>query len=60
MLYIGIECGVTRRNRIVGGENASHREFPWLIKLDYNGRPHCSGAIISSRYIITAAHCTEG
>ncbi|KAL0270403.1 UNVERIFIED_CONTAM: hypothetical protein PYX00_007825 [Menopon gallinae] len=58
-------CGIDLPRRILGGTTADIDEFPWLALLQYknrNGqRSHdCGGALISSRYVVTAAHCTIG
>lgn len=49
-------------SRIVGGENAKKGQFPYQVSLrNALYRQHyCGGSILSSRYIITAAHCTSG
>lgn len=46
--------------RIVGGNPVDVREFPYQISLRSNGQHSCGGSIISQRYILTAAHCTNG
>ena len=49
--------------RIVGGQNASLGEFPYLVNLGFSvGSSNdvsfkCGGALISRRYVLTAAHC---
>ncbi|XP_011505737.1 PREDICTED: chymotrypsin-2-like [Ceratosolen solmsi marchali] len=45
--------------KVVGGENAVIRDFPYIASLrQHNERHHfCGGVIISNRHIITAAHC---
>ena len=54
-------CGVpkTDRNRIVGGQPADKNEYPWQVALKRAGRnvPFCGGSILSSKTILTAAHC---
>jgi secreted trypsin-like serine protease len=47
--------------RIVGGENAEIRDFPYIasLRLYTEQRHFCGGVIISNRHILTAAHCIE-
>ncbi|XP_061401323.1 serine protease 7-like [Musca vetustissima] len=52
-------------NRIYGGNDANAYEFPWMAFLEYsNTDPFkesvCAGSLITSRYVITAAHCVTG
>jgi len=49
--------------RIVGGEEADQGTWGWAVSLfisDNQGKYLCGGSIISSSWIITAAHCLEG
>jgi Trypsin len=56
-------CGLSNRSsqdRIVGGTEAQPHEFPWqawLILTSVNGQYACGGSLISSQWILTAAHC---
>ncbi|KAH9633165.1 hypothetical protein HF086_013788 [Spodoptera exigua] len=52
-------CGVRNRNRIVGGQETGINEFPMMAALvDLQIRTiKCGGAIITSRHVLTAAHC---
>lgn len=59
-----LSCGVQIVNRrIVGGKITGIDEFPWMAALKYTkseGNPEdfrCSGTLISSRYVLTAAQC---
>jgi secreted trypsin-like serine protease len=42
---------------IIGGETVA--SAPWATGLYYNGSFFCSGAIIASRWVLTARHCIE-
>ncbi|XP_077424652.1 LOW QUALITY PROTEIN: ovochymase-2 [Vanacampus margaritifer] len=43
--------------KVVGGTEAIHGSQPWLVSLRKNGFHFCGGVILSSRWIMTAAHC---
>lgn len=53
-------CGLARRTRIVGGEEAKEAEFPWLAALSRRGKFYCGGALITRKHVLTAAHCCTG
>ncbi|CAG5056907.1 unnamed protein product [Parnassius apollo] len=61
-------CGVSNASftRVVGGVNAKLGDFPWMALLGYKGRGGqgtrwlCGGSLISSRHVLTAAHCIHG
>merc|ERR1719481_2148415 len=56
-------CGKkTEGRRIVGGEEASVNEYPWMVGLYKDGQvfPSCGGALINSRWVLSAGHCILG
>lgn len=48
------------KKRIVGGENAFHGEFPYIVSIrTYQFMlSFCAGTIITNRHVVSAAHCT--
>lgn len=57
-------CGIQNNDRIVGGTQTELDEHPWMALLRYD-KPkgsgfYCGGVLISSRYVLTAAHCVKG
>lgn len=47
-----------RTTRILGGERVSvHQNWPWMVSLRRWGHHICGGVLISSFFILTAAHC---
>ncbi|XP_063833966.1 phenoloxidase-activating enzyme-like [Ostrinia nubilalis] len=52
-------------NKITGGSATNVDQYPWLTLIEYARSDNsiallCGGALISSRYVLTAAHCITG
>ncbi|XP_047485799.1 trypsin alpha-3-like [Penaeus chinensis] len=54
------KCGQKAASRIVGGATTGVNEWPWQAALMYGSQQFCGGSLINDRYVLTAAHCTEG
>ncbi|KAK5892046.1 hypothetical protein CesoFtcFv8_012465 [Champsocephalus esox] len=48
---------VSDGRRIVGGALAVKEKWVWQVSMQWKGKHVCGGAIVSPRWVITAAHC---
>ncbi|KAJ4931421.1 hypothetical protein JOQ06_025717 [Pogonophryne albipinna] len=48
---------VSDGRRIVGGALAVKEKWVWQVSMQWRGKHVCGGAIVSPRWVITAAHC---
>lgn len=52
--------------KIIGGSDATPHEYPWAVQIrtrgvsDWRQNHRCGGALLSSRVVVTAAHCLYG
>lgn len=54
-------CGVRgRKEKIVGGVETHPHDFPWVVGLFRQGKLYCGATLISSTWLLTAAHCVDG
>ncbi|KAL1274951.1 hypothetical protein QQF64_027765 [Cirrhinus molitorella] len=55
------DCGeVVGEDRIVGGVDTAIEHWPWQVSLQWNHQHICGGALLSTHWIISAAHCFTG
>ena len=46
--------------RILGGRNARPKQIPWQVQIvNHHGDLKCSGTLVTSNKIVSAAHCYE-
>ena len=59
-----VECGIEgppqALDRIVGGYETEPGQWPWEVALFIDNAWFCGGSLISSSFVLTAAHCVDG
>ncbi|KAG5327321.1 CTR2 protein, partial [Pseudoatta argentina] len=62
ILILDVNYGIQalRIRRLIGGQPAIESEFPYQVSVRYYNLHICSGALISDRHVLSAAHCICG
>jgi len=55
LVWTGLSSCIDRR--IVGGKEVDIDDAPYQVSLEYYGWHLCGGALISAKFVLTAAHC---
>ncbi|CAH8575344.1 unnamed protein product [Schistosoma rodhaini] len=54
----GFECNdIQMESRIIGGEISRPGQWPWMVSVRENDQFRCGASLISSQWLLTAAHC---
>jgi len=55
------DCGLPGpAGKIVGGEEATPHQYPWMAALFIDDKWFCGGTLISDQWVMTAGHCADG
>ncbi|XP_008052683.2 transmembrane protease serine 11B, partial [Carlito syrichta] len=52
-----LDNSIIAGNKIVNGQNALEGAWPWQASMQWKGQHYCGASLISSRWLLSAAHC---
>jgi hypothetical protein len=58
--YLSLARADSFRAQIIEGTPTSEESYPYVARLNFQGDLLCTGTLITSRHILTAAHCFFG
>ncbi len=59
-LFDSRACAETFRAQLIEGTPTSELDYPYVARLNYEGDLLCTGTLITTKHILTAAHCFFG
>ena len=61
LAFLPGDCGLPGPSeRIVGGDEATPHQYPWMAALFIDDKWFCGGTLISDQWVMTAGHCADG
>ncbi|KAG6449237.1 trypsin CFT-1-like [Manduca sexta] len=54
---VSLPTNSTTDSRIVGGSPVSIEQYPFIVQVLYNSQLLCGGSLVTTRHVLTAAHC---
>ena len=61
LAFLPGDCGLPGPSeRIVGGDEATPHQYPWMAALFIDDKWFCGGSLISDQWVMTAGHCADG
>ncbi|XP_072390349.1 brachyurin-like [Diabrotica undecimpunctata] len=54
-----ISCSLARKLTITGGDEAVPHAYPYQVGIRINSDEFCGGSLISTNFVLTAAHCVN-